>query len=203
MRRYAISLVLVVAVLASYAGNVQAGEAPNQGKSTAAGGKAAMRQRCLAAITASGEPVAPKPSAENAYDAGPGNYLFEFKQPDGGSFFCQICDDLDDRTQCLSLGLTLSHRPAQGEQRQLPAELDRKCVTYLQKELGPTGSMEINKSLVERIKVTPSHTDARYVFRMDLSMDEYRCVIRKSDGNFLVERHTGADWKPIAAGIMF
>jgi hypothetical protein len=203
MLRYAISLVFAGAVLASYAETCQAGEVPNQGKVSAAGGKAAMRQRCLAAITASGEPAAPKPSAENAYDAGPGNYLFEFKQPDGGSFFCQICDDLDDRTQCLSLGLTLSHRPAQGEQRQLPAELDRKCVTYLQKELGPTGSMEINKSLVERIKVTPSHTDARYVFRMDLSMDEYRCVIRKSDGNFLVERHTGAEWRPIAAGVMF
>jgi hypothetical protein len=63
--------------------------------------------------------------------------------------------------------------------------------------------MQINQSLVERIKVTPMHTDARYVFRMDLSMDEYRCVIRKSDGNFLVERHTGADWKPLATGIMF
>src|SRR5205814_6832205 len=108
-----------------------AGEAPNAGKATG-GGKAAMRQRCLAAIAASGEPAAPKPTAENAYDAGPGNYLFEFKQPDGGSFFCQICDDQDDRAQCLSLGLNLSHRPAQGEQRQLPAELDRKCVYYLQ-----------------------------------------------------------------------
>ena len=185
-----------------------AGEAPNAGKAAsgskpAAGGKAAMRQRCLAAVAESGKPAAPKPSAENAYDAGPGNYLFEFKQPDGGSFFCQVCDDNDDRTQCLSLGLQLSFRPAQGEQEQLPAELDRKCVTYLQKELGPRGSIEINKSLVSRIEVTPTHTDARWVYMMKLSMDEYRCVIRKSDGNFLVEKHNGADWKPIAAGVMF
>jgi hypothetical protein len=181
-----------------------AGEAPNASTGKpAGGGKAAMRQRCLAAVAASGHPAAPKPTSENAYDAGPGNYLFEFKQPDGGSFFCQVCDDLDDDATCPSLGLELSHRPAQGEQEKLPAELDRKCVYYLQKELGPRGSLTINRSLVERIKVTPSHTEQRFVYLMNLSMDEYRCVIRKSDGNFLVEKHNGADWKPIAAGVMF
>ena len=187
--------------LALLAGVAFAGDAPNTAKS-GAGGKAAMRERCIAAVAASGKPVAPKPTGENAYDAGPGNYIFEFKQPDGGSFFCQVCDDVN-YSLCLSLGLELSHRPAQGEQEQLPAELDRKCVTYLQKELSPSGSIEINKSLVERIKVTPSHTEARYVYRMDMGMDEFRCVVRKSDGNFLVERHVGSEWKPMATGIMF
>ena len=186
---------------ATFATAALAGEASNAGKS-AASGKAAMRERCLAAVAASGKPAAPKATGENAYDAGPGNYIFEFKQPDGGSFFCQVCDDVA-YSLCPSLGLELSHRPAQGEQEQLPAELDRKCVTYLQKELSPSGSLEINRSLVERIKVTPSHTDARSVYRMDMGLDEFRCVVRKSDGNFLVERHVGSEWKPIATGVMF
>ena len=192
---------LVALVFASLSAAALAGDAPNAGKS-AGGGKAAMRERCLAAVAASGKPAAPKATGENAYDAGPGNYIFEFKQPDGGSFFCQVCDDVT-YSLCPSLGLELSHRPAQGEQEQLPAELDRKCVTFLQKELSPRGSLEINKSLVERIKVTPSHTEQRFVYMMNFSMDEYRCVIRKSDGNFLLEKHNGADWKPIAAGVMF
>ena len=195
------ALVALAIGFATFATAALAGEAPNAGKA-AATGKAAMRQRCLAAVAASGHPAAPKPTGENAYDAGPGNYLFEFKQPDG-SFFCQVCDDNDENATCASLGLELSFRPAQGEQEQLPAELDRKCLYFLQKELGPRGSLTINKSLVERVKVTPTHTDQRFVYMMNLSMDEYRCVIRKSDGNFLLEKHNGADWKPIAAGLMF
>jgi hypothetical protein len=114
-----------------------AGERPTRARRP----QAAARPRCASAASPRSRQRRARraqASAENAYDAGPGNYLFEFKQPDGSSFFCQICDDHDDRTQCLSLGLNLSHRPAQGEQRQLPAELDRKCVYYLQKELGPT-----------------------------------------------------------------
>jgi hypothetical protein len=193
--------ILAGSALALFASASFAGDAPNAGKAGATG-KAAMRERCLAAVAASGKPAAPKPTGENAYDAGPGNYIFEFKQPDGGSFFCQVCVDVA-YSLGPSLGLELSHRPAQGEQEQLPAELDRKCVYFLQKELSPRGSLEINKSLVERIKVTPSHTDARYVYRLDMGLDEFRCVIRKSDGNFLLERHVGSDWKPLATGVFF
>ena len=170
---------------------------------TATGGKAAMRARCLAAVAESGKPSAAKPAAENAYDAGPGNYLFEFKQPEGGSFFCQICDD--SATECLNLGLELSFRPAQGEQERLPAELDRKCVYFLQKEVTKKhrGTMKIDQEIVDRVQVTATHTDARFVYRMALDKAEYRCVIRKSDGNFLVERQQGSEWRPIAAGLMF
>jgi hypothetical protein len=101
--------------------------------------------------------------------------------------------------------LTLNHRPAQGEARALPAELDRKCVYFLQKEVSRKGhtGLAIDKEMVARVQVTPEHTDSRYVFHMNLDGGEYRCVVRKSDGDFRVERHQGNDWKGLAAGVMF
>ena len=134
-------------------------------------------------------------------ESGAGHYLFELKQPDGGRFVCQICDEANPSVDCGMLGLRLGHQPAAGEMRDLPAELDRKCAYFLQKEL--TRSPAINRAMVQRIRTTPDHTDKNWLYMMNLDEKEYRCVVRKSDGNFRVESKTGDTWRPIAAGILF
>ena len=57
--------------------------------------------------------------------------------------------------------------------------------------------------MVQRIQITPDHTDSRWVYQMKLDDGQFRCVIRKSDCSFRVERQEGDDWRPIAAGVMF
>ena len=99
------------------------------------------------------------------------------------------------------LGLRLAYQPAGGETRDLPAELDRKCAYYLQKEV--TRSPAVNRAMVQRIRTTPDHTDRNWLYMMTLDDKEFRCVVRKSDGNFRVEAKTGETWRPIATGILF
>ena len=92
-------------------------------------------------------------------------------------------------------------KPAGGDTRDLPAELDRKCAYYLQKEV--TRSPAVNRAVVQRIRITPDHTDRNWLYMMTLDEKEFRCVVRKSDGNFRVEAKTGETWRPIATGILF
>jgi len=87
--------------------------------------------------------------------------------------------------------------------RDLPAELDRKCAYFLQKEVTRPRSSTINRAMVQRIRITPDHTDKSWLFMMNLDENEYRCVVRKSDGNFRVEAKKGDTWRPIAGGILF
>ena len=105
------------------------------------------------------------------------------------------------RLHCPTLGLTLAYQPAGGDTRDLPAELDRKCAYYLQKEV--TRSPVVNRAVVQRIRITPDHTDRNWLYMMTLDEKEFRCVVRKSDGNFRVEAKTGETWRPIATGILF
>ncbi len=177
-------------------------ENPGVKKPAATTVKQTLRERCLTSIEA-GE-VSSKRAAlkETAMDLSSGFYMFEFKQADGGSFFCQLCDETNRSIDCGTLGLRLTYRPAGGEARDLPAELDRKCAYFLQKEM-VSPRREIDFDMVQRIKITPDHTDNRWVYQMSLDGGEYRCVIRKSDGSFRVERHEADDWRPIAAGTLF
>lgn len=179
-----------------------AGTGNQDAKKPAATVKQTLRERCLTSIEASEVPAKRATLKETLMDLGNGHYMFEFKQPDGGSFFCQICDETNRTIDCGTLGLRLVHRPAGGESRDLPAELDRKCVYFLQKEM-VSPRREIDFDMVQRIKITPDHTDTRWVYQMSLDGGEFRCVIRKSDGSFRVERHESDDWRPIAAGTLF
>ena len=164
--------------------------------------KETLRDRCNAAITANDPAVKPHALKETlAMESTAGNYLFELKQADGGRFVCQVCDEKNPAIDCGTLGLRLGHQPAGGDMRDLPAELDRKCAYYLQKEL--KRSMTIDRAMVERIRTTEDHTDKSWLFMMNLDANEYRCVVRKSDGNFRVEAKKGDTWRPIAAGILF
>ena len=169
-----------------------------------ASGKPALRERCLAQITANDPSVKTSTLKETiGMETAGGNYLFEWKQADGGRFICQICDEANPGVECGTLGLRLGHQPAGGEMRDLPAELDRKCAYFLQKELTRPRALTINRAMVERIRITPDHTDKSWLFMMNLDENEYRCVVRKSDGNFRVEAKKGETWRPIAAGILF
>ena len=173
--------------------------------SAAAGTQAVLHARCVAAIDASGQPVDRTSLHETTIPMAESGFIFQFADTAGGTFSCQICDDGNPAVHaCGSIGLELSYRPKDGEMKRLPAELDKKCVYFLQKEMKPhEEALFIDHDIVKRIQVTADHTDTRWVYKMELDGNPYRCVIRKSDGNFRVERQKGDDWRPIAAGILF
>ena len=164
--------------------------------------KPALRQRCLAAIAANDPAVKASALKETmGMETGGGHYLFELKQPDGARFVCQLCDEANPSVACGTLGLRLGYQPAGGDLRDLPAELDRKCTYFLQKEV--MRSPAVYHAVVQRIRITPDHTDRNWLYMMALDEKDYRCVVRKSDGNFRVEAKTGDTWRPIATGILF
>jgi hypothetical protein len=178
----------------------------SNGLASAAGStQAVLHDRCVAAINASGQPADVKALHETTIALGESGFLFQFADAAGATFSCQICDDANPAVHaCGSIGLELTWRPKEGELKRLPAELDRKCVYFLQKEMkAHEEALFIDHAIVKRIQVNADHTDTRWVYKMELDGNAFRCVIRKSDGNFRVERQNGDDWRPIAAGILF
>jgi hypothetical protein len=176
-----------------------------QAPALAAGTQQVLHDRCVAAIAGSGQPADLKALKETTIPLAESGFLFQFADAGGGTFSCQICDDGNPAvTACGSIGLQLSFRLKDGELKQLPAELDRKCTYFLQKEIKPRSDQRmIVHDIVKRIQVSTEHTDTRWVYQMQLDGNPYRCVIRKSDGTFRVEKQTGSDWKPLAAGSLF
>ena len=171
-----------------------------------AASQSALRDRCTAAIAASGQGVdAGKLKQSMAVSLGESGFLFQFADKVGGTFTCQICDDANPAVHgCGSIGLDLSYRPKAGEMQKLPAELDKKCSYFLQKEVRPPGDAPfVDLAIVKRIHTTAEHTDTRWVYNMELDGNPYRCVIRKSDGSFRLESRKGGDWRPIANGVLF
>ena len=171
----------------------------------AGGNQAALHQRCVAAIDASGRPADVKAMKQTTISMGESGFIFQFTDKSGGTFSCQICDDGNPAVHaCGSIGLELSYRPKDGEMQKLPAELDKKCTYFLQKEMKPhDDALFIDHAIVQRIHVTPDHSDKSWVYQMELDGNPYRCVIRKSDGNFRVEKQKGGEWRPIANGVLF
>jgi hypothetical protein len=167
--------------------------------------QAALHQRCVAAIAASGQPANIKALKQTTIPMGESGFLFQFAAADGGTFSCQICDDGNAANHaCGSIGLDLSFRPKDGELQRLPAELDKKCTYFLQKEIKPRSDTQfIDHAIAQRIHVTSDHSDKSWVYQMELDGNPYRCVIRKSDGNFRVESKKGDEWRPIAGGTLF
>ena len=91
-----------------------------------AAGQAALRDRCTAAIDASGNSPPSKGLKETAIPLGDQGVLFQFTAADGGVYSCQVCDDDNPAMPCGSMGLELSFRPRDGELEQLPARDRRK-----------------------------------------------------------------------------
>lgn len=175
----------------------------------AAGVESTLHDRCTAAIAASGQAADAKAPAQTMnVPLGEQGFLFQFTDAGGGVYSCQICDDGNPAVHaCGEIGLDLSYWPKDGEMKRLPAELEKKCVYFLQKEVNqrahPGSNPFIDHALVQRIHSSAEHTDTRWVYNMQLDGGAYRCVVRKNDGNFRVEQQNGADWKPIAAGVLF
>jgi hypothetical protein len=167
--------------------------------------QSALHDRCLAAIVASGQSARPKALKQSTIPMGESGFIFQFADAEGGTFSCQICDDANPAVHaCGSIGLELSYRPKDGEMKRLPAELDKKCTYFLQKEMKPRDEAAfIDHAIVGRIHVTPDHSDKSWVYNMELDGNPYRCVVRKSDGNFRVDKRNGDDWRPIANGVLF
>jgi hypothetical protein len=173
--------------------------------SAAAATQAALHDRCVAAIAASGRPADMKALKQTAIPMGESGFIFQFAGADGGTFSCQVCDDGNPAVHaCGSIGLELSWRPKDGEMQRLPAELDKKCTYFLQKEIKPRSDTRfVDHAMVQRIHLTADHSDKSWVYNMELDGNPYRCVIRKSDGNFRVDKQAGGDWRPIANGVLF
>jgi len=175
-----------------------------QEKTATATVKRALGERCKAAIAQSGQPASPTSLKESATQLSASRYLFEYADETGGTFSCQVCDEADRKVNCGTLGVMLTYAPKGGQAQRLPAELDRKCVFYLQHEMMADDSgVFIDHALVERIRVSPAHTDARWVYKLELDGHEYRCVIRKSDWSFRLEARAGQEWRGMTAGIVF
>jgi len=165
-----------------------------------------LHDRCVAAIAASGKNADPKALKVQVTPTGTTGFFFQFEDAAGGTFFCQICDDENPAAldSCGSIGLRLSYRPKDGDGSDLPAELEKKCAYFLQKEVNPRKDPHsTDLAMIKRVHITPDHTDKRWVYQMELDGKPYRCVIRKSDGDFSVDRKNGEDWRPIAGGKLF
>lgn len=179
------------------------------GKGPSAAEKAATQDlqarldgRCQKAIAGSGQASTPGQWKRQANALGAFGYLFTYDQADG-QFVCQVCDELAPGSSCASLGAMLSFKPAAGAAKTLPSELDLKCVDALQRRIKDADEKQfIDADLVQRIAVTPMHTDTRWAYRMVLDDEEYRCVIRRSDASYQVERKRGNDWQGVSAGRM-
>jgi hypothetical protein len=190
---------------ATAASLAQAARGPSaQEKAANSAVKKALGERCRAAIADSGQGASPAALQETATQLSASRYLFQYADPAGGSFTCQACDEADPKVNCGVMGAMLTYTPKGGSPKQLPAEFDRKCVYHLQHELMPGDSgVFIDHALVGRTRVAPAHTDARWVYRLELDGREYRCVIRKSDWSFRLEGRAGDTWRGLVAGTMF
>ena len=164
--------------------------------------QARLDQRCQKAVAGSGQASTPAQWKRQAHAMGAYGYLFTYDQADG-QFTCQVCDELAPGSSCSSMGTMLSFKPTEGSAQTLLSELDLKCVDSLQRRIKDADEKQfIDAELVKRIVVTPMHTDTRWAYRLMLDDEEFRCVIRRSDASYLLERKRGNDWQGVSAGRM-
>ena len=170
----------------------------------------ALAARCDAAIKSSA--FEGKPSIElstykrSEKQVAASQYVFEYTEPAGSAYSCRVCDDLDPKINCgFSFGALIAYGFADGKEGRVPAELDRKCVGALQKQLkNPDDKQFVDLALVARISAKEAHTEKSYVYQMSVKDEsaEYRCVIRKRDLNYSVEQKRGDDWRGLVGGVM-
>ncbi len=170
-----------------------------------------LGERCDAAIRSAS--FDGKPGAEfSAYKrsgkkASESQYVFDYAEPSGSAYNCRVCDDLNPSVNCgFTIGALIAFEAKDGTNGRVPAELDRKCVGALQKQLkDPSDPRFVDVELVNNIKVDAAHTDKSYVFNLRIKDDanRYRCVIRKNDMSYSVESSAdGRDWRGVVGGRM-
>lgn len=189
MNRTTLYVVLAVSALSAL-------HAANAPVAAAAATKEQLHERCLAAIE-SNDVARASVKETLGVQMGEAGWMWQFTAADGGVYSCQVCDDGNPAAPCLSMGLRLAYRPKDGELQEMPAELDRKCVSAVQKEAKPRSDDRfIAHEIAARVSTTPAHTDKNWVYNVSLDGAAYRCVIRKLDGNFRSERQEGEEWRP-------
>ena len=121
-----------------------------------------------------------------------------------GSFVCQACDDMDPKVQCGTMGVMLSFRGVDGSHLKLPAEIRQKCEYFLQEEtMSGHAGVFIDQAIVRRIRTREVPNDKRYVYEHELDGASYRCVVRKSDLTFSLERRQAdGTWRGMIGGFM-
>lgn len=172
-------------------------------KATAAGTQKRLEARCAAAVAASGQGADPATLTRKVTPLSASRILVELSDAKG-SYVCQVCDEMDPKVQCGTMGVMLSFRGADGSNVNLPAEIQQKCEYYLQKEMmdGDSGVF-IDQAIVRRIRTREVPNDKRYVYEHELDGDSYRCVVRKSDLSFSLEhREADGTWRGMVGGIM-
>lgn len=163
---------------------------------------AQLDQRCVKAIESSGQAAQPATWTRGSTPMGAYGHLFTYRQPDG-EFVCTVCAPQVRGSACASLGLSLSFGQPGQAHRELPAELDLKCIDALQSGLRRRGSVHVvDHGHAARVVVTPQHTDTRWVFALAVDGADYRCVIRRQDGGYLLDRKVHGEWKSLASGRM-
>ncbi|MGL4232748.1 MAG: hypothetical protein ACRCWJ_15390, partial [Casimicrobium sp.] len=197
-----IGLSIVAPASASVLAGASAGQSADD-KANIAALQKRLDDRCVKAIETSGQSANVAQWKKTATQQSAGRFAFEYAQNDG-KFACTACDDTDPNGNCGTIGVILSFAPSQGEVKKLPAEFDRKCVSSLQHRLKDQSDKKfIDHELVKRISVTEQHTDTRWAYFMNVDGGEYRCVIRKSDWNYSLDRKRGSDWTGIVGGKMY
>jgi hypothetical protein len=170
-----------------------------------------LGDRCDAAIRSAS--FEGKPSVDfSAYKrsgkkASESQYVFDYSEAGGSAYNCRVCDDLNPNVNCgFTMGALIAFEAKDGSNSRVPAELDRKCVGALQKQLkDPSDPRFVDIELVNNIKVDAAHTEKSYVFNLRIKddADRYRCVIRKNDMNYSVESSAdGRDWRGLVGGRM-
>jgi hypothetical protein len=186
------------AQLAALSSSVSADE-----KAAASGTRERLQARCSAAVAASGQGADPARLQRKVTPLSASRILVELSDA-SGSFVCQVCDEMDPKVQCGTMGVMLSFRGADGSQLSLPAEIRQKCEYHLQKEVMPgDAGVFIDQAIVRRIQTREVPNDKRYVYEHELDGASYRCVVRKSDLSFSLERRLpDGQWRGLVGGIM-
>ncbi len=201
-RHKVIGISITAPAAAALLASASAGQSESD-KASVVGLQKKLGDRCVKAIEQSGHTANTAQLKQSAKQLSAGRFAFEYAQNDG-KFACTACDDTDPNGSCGTIGVILSFVPSQGEAKKLPAEFDRKCIDSLQRRLKDQSDKKfIDYELVKRITLTEQHTDTRWAYFMNVDGGEYRCVIRKTDWNYSLDRKRGGDWDGIVGGKMF
>lgn len=181
---------------------VQTSVSPKE-EATAAGTQERLEARCASAVAASGQGADPAKLVRKITPLSASHILVELSDAKG-SFICQVCDEMDPKVQCGTMGMMLSFRGADGTHLHLPAEIQQKCEYHLQKEMmSGNAGMFIDQATVRRIRTREVPNDKRYVYEHELDGASYRCVVRRSDLSFSLERRAAdGTWRGMVGGIM-
>ena len=132
----------------------------------AGGNQAVLHQRCVAAIAASGQPANHEGAEGNHHPDGRERLHVPVRRQRRRHVHLPDLRRRQSGRARLRFDRPGAQLSAQGRRTQkLPAELDKKCTYFLQKEIKPRDeALYIDHAIVNRIHVTPNHSDKSWVY---------------------------------------